>query len=114
LLFDELARSQEAIGDQQVDSIALFLFAFIFTFVLWFALIPGLVMGISIGMLVRSKSKSWKWCLVISGIAATMFIIGARREFSLEIMPIWIALLPWTFLGRWLGRVLLPPDKSRN
>jgi ABC-type uncharacterized transport system permease subunit len=63
-----------------VDSITLFLFTFIFTFVLWYALLPGLIMGIAIGVLVRNNSKSWKWCPVISGIAATMFIVVAADK----------------------------------
>jgi hypothetical protein len=93
-----------------VNSVELFVFAFIFLFVLLYALFPGLVMGILIGLFVRSKSNSWKWCLVVSGIASTMFIIVARSELSLAIVPIWIALLPWIFLGRWFGRMLQPPD----
>jgi hypothetical protein len=43
-----------------------------------------------------------------------MFIIFAGGEFSLAIVPIWIALLPWIFLGRWFGRMLLPPDTPKN
>ena len=97
-----------------MNSIELFLNGFIFLFVLLYALFPGLVMGIAIGLFVRSKSKSWKWCLVASGIASTMFIIVARGEFSLAIVWIWIALLPWIFLGRWFGRMLQPPDTPKN
>ena len=97
-----------------MNSVALFVFAFIYLFVLLYALFPGLIMGILIGLFVRSKSNSWKWCLVVSGIASTMFIIFAGGEFSLAIVPIWIALLPWIFLGRWFGRMLLPPDTPKN
>ena len=78
-----------------MNGVELFVFAFIFLFVLFYALFPGLVIGILIGLFVRSKSNSWKWCLVVSGIGSTMFIIVAGRELSLEIVPIWIAL--WHF-----------------
>ena len=97
-----------------MNGVELFVFAFIFLFVLLYALLPGLVMGILIGLFVRSKRNSWKWCLVVSGIASTTFIIVARSELSLAIVPIWTALLPWIFLGRWFGRILLPPDAPKN
>jgi hypothetical protein len=94
-----------------VNSVVAALATVVFAFVLICAAVPGLIMGIPIGLLVRSKSKSWKWCLGTDVVGATLYAVVANN-FGVGFVMILVALLPWIFFGRWVGYMLRPPGNQ--